>query len=248
MRVTPTPINSIQFSLGHNVSESLRMKIIEGKFVDLALLLKNSNIEDTVSERVLVVGNDGQMVSKSRSAVKITSIEKWTDAFLIYVSVFTSVHVSKFQDMLKYMHDVRTGADRSAGWKLYDEQFRLKIAMDPAKSWASVDSELWVMYMVGGQQNSSASGAYNGNKCYNFQGFCFKKQCVYDHSCIKCGQGHCMINCPMSIHVSNRQSFFSPRQASRSGHQQGFRPQGANFTRPSRFSTPRFMGPRSHPN
>lgn len=45
--------------------------------------------------------------------------------------------------MLKYMHDVRTGTDRSAGWKLYDEQFRLKIAMDPAKSWVSFDLELW---------------------------------------------------------------------------------------------------------
>lgn len=156
VRVTPTPINSIQFSLGHNVSESLRMKIIEGKFVDLALLLKNSNIEDTVSERVLVVGNDGQMASISRSLVKITSTEKWTDAFLIFVSVFTSVHVSNFQDMLKYMHDVRTGADRSAGWKLYGEQFRFKIAMYPAKSWTSVD---------------------------------------------------CVINCLMSIHVSNRQSY-----------------------------------------
>uniref|UniRef100_A0A8W8IA39 SGNH hydrolase-type esterase domain-containing protein n=1 Tax=Magallana gigas TaxID=29159 RepID=A0A8W8IA39_MAGGI len=69
--VTPTPINSIQFSLGHNVSESLRMKIVEGKYVDLALLLKNSNIEDTVSERVLVVGNDGQMVKLNLTSVWI---------------------------------------------------------------------------------------------------------------------------------------------------------------------------------
>uniref|UniRef100_A0A8W8IEJ3 Uncharacterized protein n=1 Tax=Magallana gigas TaxID=29159 RepID=A0A8W8IEJ3_MAGGI len=112
---------------------------------DLALLLKNSNIEDTVSERVLVVGNDGQMVSSSRTAIKSTSIEKWTDAFLIYVSVFTSVHVSNFQDMLKYMHDVRTGADRSAGWKLYGEQFRFKIAMYPDKSWTSVDCVITVL-------------------------------------------------------------------------------------------------------
>lgn len=85
---------------------------------------------------------------------------------MTYVSVFTSAHVSKFQDMLKYMHDVRTGDDRSADWKLYDEQYRLKIAMDPAKLLASVDAELLVMYMVGGQQNSSVSGVYNGNKCY----------------------------------------------------------------------------------
>lgn len=30
---------------------------------------------------------------------------------------------------------------------MYDEQFRLKIAMDPAKSWASVDSEFGLCTM-----------------------------------------------------------------------------------------------------
>ena len=176
----PTPINSVQFSLGHNVSEILRLKIIEGKYVDLVLLLKNSNIEDATSETVFVVGSDGQMVCKQKSAIRINSIEKWTDAFLIFISTFTSVHASKFQDMLKYMHNVRTGADMSLGWKSYDEQFRLKVALDPSKSWALVDTELWVMYIVGGQHSSLVSGGNNGNKCYsfNFQGFCFKKQCV----------------------------------------------------------------------
>lgn len=148
------------------------------------------------------------------------------------------------------MHDFRTEADRSAGWKFYDEQFRLKIAVDPAKSWVSLASEFRVMYMVGRQQNSTASEAYNWNKCYtfNFQGFCFEKECVYDHIWFKCGQGHCMINCPMSKYVSYWQSFFRQRLATRPGHQQSFRQQGTNFTRPSKFSTPRFMGPRSHPN
>lgn len=45
--------------MGYNVSELLWMKIVEGKYVDLVLLLKNLNIEDIVSERVFVVGNDG---------------------------------------------------------------------------------------------------------------------------------------------------------------------------------------------
>lgn len=60
----------------YTVSESLGMKIIHGKYVDLALLLKNFNNEDTVSKRVLVYENNGQIVSKSKSSVKITYIEK----------------------------------------------------------------------------------------------------------------------------------------------------------------------------
>ena len=51
--------------------------------------------------------------------------------------------------MLKYIHDVRLGAERSGNWKLYDEQFRLKLVSDPNKSWGNIDTELWVMYMGG---------------------------------------------------------------------------------------------------
>ena len=172
----PTPINSVQFSLAHNVSEILRLKIIEGKYVDLALLLKNSVIEDATSERIFVVGSDGQMVCKQKSAIRINSIEKWTDAFLIFISTFTSVHASKFQDMLKYMHNVRTGADMSLGWKSYDEQFRLKVALDPSKSWALVDTELWVMYIVGANTLLLFLGATMGTNVtpLTFKGFALK--------------------------------------------------------------------------
>lgn len=90
------------------------------------------------------MGNDGQICSRSKSSIKIVTIETWTDAILIFVSKFTAVHSEKTQDWLKYMHDIRLGAGWSVGWKQYDEQFRLKMAMNPSKSWAVVDSEHWV--------------------------------------------------------------------------------------------------------
>ena len=47
------------------------------------------------------------------------------------------------------MHIVRLGASRinGLGWKTYDEQFRLKMGIDPVKSWEIVDQELWLLYM-----------------------------------------------------------------------------------------------------
>lgn len=78
----PPQLNS-QFSLGHNVNAQIRQKIIQGKYIDLATLLKNSNTDDSASDRVFVLGNDGQLCSRSRSSIKIVTIEKWTDAFLI---------------------------------------------------------------------------------------------------------------------------------------------------------------------
>lgn len=242
---TPMPVNSVQFSLGHNVNEMIRQKIVEGKYVDLALLLKNSNIEDSASERIFLIGNDGQMQSKLKNTLKITSIEKWTDAFLIYLSVFTSVHTSKYQDMLKYMHDVRTGAGRSSGWKIYDEQFRLKLAMDPTKSWSAIDTELWVMYMVGGH-NMAPAGVQGVNKCYmfNFQGFCGRKHCTYAHLCIKCSQEHAMTNCPLAVNVNKQAPSFSPKQPLRQGPQQGSRPAHHIPQKSPRFAAPRPLGAR----
>ena len=54
----------------------------------------------------------------------------WTDAFLIDTSICLTIYVSRFQELLKYMQTIRLGAKRNAGfgWKLYDEQFRLRKA------------------------------------------------------------------------------------------------------------------------
>lgn len=252
----PPQLNSVQFSLGHNVNAQIRQKIIQGKYIDLATLLNNSNTDDSASDRVFVMGNDCQLCSRSKSSIKFITIEKWTDAFLVYVSIFTAVHSDKTQDLLKYMHDIRVGAGRSVGWKQYDEQFRLKMAMDPSKSWAVVDSELWVIYMVGPSNSSPVSGFYGVNKCYafNFQGFCIRNPCSYSHVCIKCGHQHSMLNCPMSAHPRRHVSNFSQRLPRPSGYgsPQRFRqagPQSLSTTRPAQqFSGYRNLGPRAFTN
>ena len=73
----------------------------------------------------------------------------WTDAFLIDTSICLTIHVSRFQELLKYMQTIRLGAKRNTGfgWKLYDEQFRLRKAQEPVSSWAIIDTELWLLYM-----------------------------------------------------------------------------------------------------
>lgn len=50
------------------------------------------------------------------------------------------------------------------GWNQYDEKFRLKPAMDPSKTWAVVDSELWFKCMVWARYFSLVSGFYGVNK------------------------------------------------------------------------------------
>ena len=101
---------------------------------------------------------------------------------------------------------VRLWASRcvNLGWKMYDEQFRLRKAQDPTSSWSWVDYELWLIHM-----NNTTSSPVTGNqmffsdkkdgalKCYNFnyQGTCFRQHCFYSHSCIQCNGGHSMLQC-----------------------------------------------------
>lgn len=54
------------------------------------------------------------------------------------------------------------------GSKQYNEQFRIKMDMDPSKSWAVVNSERWVC-LWWGKQLRAVSGLYGISKCYFFQ-------------------------------------------------------------------------------
>ena len=46
------------------------------------------------------------------------------------------------------MHDIRLGADTSKGWVVYDEQYSLKMSINPFNNWGFIDSEFWLVYMT----------------------------------------------------------------------------------------------------
>lgn len=210
-QLTPTftspniePIPSIHAALGAHVSQTNKNKILNGEFIDLAHLLENTTISESQEKQVVMI--DGVLSTRDKTKQTINTIAKWTDAFIIYISIYSSAHSSKYQALLKYMHTVRLGATRvrGLGWKCYDEQFRLKMSMDPTKSWDIVDNELWLLYMVGNSISesiySSAASGYKSsiNKCYNFnyKGTCDRSPCNYKHVCFKCSGYHPVFLCP----------------------------------------------------
>ena len=122
----------------------------------------------------------------------------WTDAFLIYFSIYCRAHPQKVQDLLKYMHTIRLGAKRCPlGWKTYDEQFRLRMANNPTNSWANINSELWLLSLHSGTSNSNSPSGSGIYKCYdyNYTGSCVKTACPYSHSCLRCYGQHAVIYC-----------------------------------------------------
>jgi CRISPR/Cas system CSM-associated protein Csm4 (group 5 of RAMP superfamily) len=55
------------------------------------------------------------MLEPTVKAIKINSIEIWTDAFIVYMSVYCSIDTTNFQALLKYMNSIRLGAKRCSG-------------------------------------------------------------------------------------------------------------------------------------
>ncbi len=149
-----TPLMSAFTPLGTGVAQSIKAKIIKGEYVDLVTLVEKKDPYMQYHENqgiALSVNQSGQIIWKSNKPKQmITSISAWTSAFLIFTSVYLSAHPTRTQELLKYMHLVRTAASRYGGfgWRSYDQQFRLRMQEYPQRSWAVIDNELWSLYMT----------------------------------------------------------------------------------------------------
>ena len=106
--IMPTPILSYSDSLGVHVPLSVREKIKNGEYIDLGTLLETSPQNQKKSSKLVVV--NGELQSQPINKRKITDIGQWTDAFLIFISIFSENHPEKFQQLLKYMQIIRLGA------------------------------------------------------------------------------------------------------------------------------------------
>lgn len=247
-------IPSIHSALGSHVSQSNKNKIINGEYLDLSQLLENTVKNERQENQIVMV--DGVLTAKERSKRSITTIEVWTDAFIVYISIYSAVHAAKLQGLLKYMHDIRLGASRirGLGWKDYDEQFRLKMSSNPTKSWEEIDQELWLLYMVSTsselKNNPHGFTKTSVNKCYNYnyKGMCDRTPCTYKHICFKCSGNHPFFACTVGVAPNPINHPFRPGTPNRfqnPGFQNQFRPRlPAQSARSHSQAGPKYMGPR----
>ena len=200
------PIETCKASddITRNVAHNIKQKIMLGEYVDLSSLLCNTLTND--GRHTISVVQGQLSIQPNQPQTKIVSIEMWTDAFLIFISIYCSAHPSLIQDLLKYMQSVRLGSKRCVGlgWKTYDEQFRLRKAQDPASSWSTIDIELWLLLMqpLGNVQYGAAAPRVMQNygtvlNCYafNYNGSCTRQHCTYKHICLRCNGEHPVITC-----------------------------------------------------
>ena len=62
------------------------------------------------------------------------------------MSIYLERHAARAAELLKYVETIRLASVQFSGfgWRTYDEQFRLRHAVNPASSWGIMDIELWV--------------------------------------------------------------------------------------------------------
>lgn len=194
-------VQSYHNDLGHNVSNNLKLKIANGEYVNmgllvnLGLLVDRNNESDTNDDLKYFSMQGGNITLSSKYKPKvITDIQVWNDAFLVYASIYVLAHPECSTALFKYMHTIRLGASRAKalGWRDYDIQFRLKKECNPNMTFAVVDQELWLLYMY---SPLAVQGSVKQNiplRCYefNYKGQCNKSLCQYKHECILCSLNH----------------------------------------------------------
>ena len=147
---------SVCSPLGEGVPNNIRDKIIRGDFVDFSLLIEKGREDNNTNSGVwdgkaLSLNDEGFMVFKEvKSTPKVSSVHSWTSAFLIFSAIYLQAHPTRSQEILKYGHMIRTAASRfgSWGWRDYDIQFRMRMQAHPERSWATIDAELWALYVA----------------------------------------------------------------------------------------------------
>ena len=226
MGIRPTALVSVCEPLGVGIASATKEKIIKGEFIDLGSLLERQRVPSSSPPNLAFSFNtSGQVVLKEATRkIKIFSIQAWTDAFLIFSSIFLGAHPNRCQELLKYMHFIRAAASRfpsSKGWLDYDEQFRLRQQEHPERSWAVIDSELWAVCVTSPRPFQSSFDSYRPQPpaqstftsrysarfmpaasppCFSFnRNGCFRTRCRYSHKCTGCGSpAHGATSCKKS--------------------------------------------------
>jgi len=139
----------------------------------LSTLLKSQReLEETEGD---LKCKKGRLCIEKRSSGVELSINDWTSAFMVYMSVYIEKYRTQGQELLKYMRDIRLAASRSENWAVYDEQFSLKIEKNPNLSLGNIPGEYWLLHVNSpstsghhsyqtGQQQTYVPRIYTQNK------------------------------------------------------------------------------------
>ena len=140
----PQPVNSSSFSsvpLGALVEAKLKAKIWSHQYINLVMLTGDSSARYSV---VLDAGAESSSWHlKEQPLKKIDTIGSWTDAFLVYMTIYVERFPAEVAQMLKYVQLVRGMASGRNMFLQYDRDFR-KLRAANAMNWDVLHYELYL--------------------------------------------------------------------------------------------------------
>ena len=222
------PVRLGSDDLSAHVPASICQKIQSLQYININLLLKGAvELQEICSGGAVHLNKQGVLESRPKIVKEqVSSIEKWTDAFLIFSSIFLKKHPSKAQELLQYMSIIREAANRSPSsfaWRQYDEHFRLRQATQ-AQPWNKINADLWLRVMTMSTHTPVPSDARPTSKikCLDFNhGVCRFKPCRYLHACSHCdGTSHGRHNC-FKLNPSRADKTFLSGRGSNSNNRGG---------------------------
>jgi hypothetical protein len=126
-------------------SKEARDLIEGGKFIDMATLLpEDEPKEDPITFSIAASGSLVPSRVPKAQRTNLT-IEQWSTAFTIFISVMVEKKQELIQPLLGYYDLIRSAAlhFQGTGWRTYDSEFRRQMAADKSLKWDEFDTPLW---------------------------------------------------------------------------------------------------------
>ena len=136
------------------------------------------------------VSPEGYTEAKPKQSKEtVPNIECWTDAFLIFASIYTVRYPDKVQELFRYMSVIRDASSKFPfnSCRLYDEQFRMRQAIK-VMNWGNINPYLWLRIMPSSinkilpSQSSQSNIATKICRFFN-KGSCTYYHCNFRHAC-----------------------------------------------------------------
>ena len=193
------------------VSQNTKEKLWNMGYIDLAIIFRNYFTVPYEMQNCISVDNGRLVIQQMNKVVKakhIENIDSWTDAFLNYAKILVENHTTMTSELFTYMSIIR-GALADATFDrvyMYDQQFRVHKSLNPTRPWSQVDGVLWLRFIAKGASGIQNVNSYSNpqqRKCYdfNFKRGCFRNNCTYLHSSLKCGGMHSASSCFQFIKI-----------------------------------------------
>ena len=178
-----------------HIPATLKQTICKGDYINIALLLKGAiELNEYCRGSMLYrVSENRELVAGPRECrQKVQNIEQWTNAFLIYISVYLQNYPDRTHELLQYVYNIRECAARQGGFAFreYDEQFRLRqAACTIPMNWSVMNNDLyWRIMMVKDNGPSRRRQTHVMYTCDDFNhSECSWFNCKYNHVCENCG-------------------------------------------------------------